>query len=118
MVKRSPLPRRSFLAPSAAIAAAGALAPSAFAAVGDTAGRSRGDVVDQPGPGRFPLVADLRAAPLVVSGEDFPGVVRVVTDLRDDVERVTGVAPEVITGNRPTGTVEQEVRAPPESRRL
>ncbi|MEB3371809.1 hypothetical protein [Saccharopolyspora mangrovi] len=40
----------------------------------------------------------------MVSGEDFPGVVRVVADLRDDVERVTGIAPEVITGNVPAGS--------------
>ncbi|MGH3391685.1 MAG: glycosyl hydrolase 115 family protein, partial [Actinomadura sp.] len=48
-----------------------------------------------PGPGRFPLVAGGRAAPLVVSASDHPGVVRVVNDLQADLERVTGVRPAV-----------------------
>ncbi|BBC35903.1 uncharacterized protein SGFS_071970 [Streptomyces graminofaciens] len=39
--------------------------------------------------GAFPLVG----APVVVSPEDHPGVVRVAGDLRDDLERVTGVRP-------------------------
>ncbi len=40
-------------------------------------------------------------APVVVSAEDHPGVVRVAGDLRDDIERVTGV--------RPGATVAREV---------
>lgn len=52
-------------------------------------------VVTTPRPGSFPLVAGGVAAPIVVSGTDHPGVVRVTGDLRDDVERVTGVRPEV-----------------------
>ncbi|WP_215448521.1 glycosyl hydrolase 115 family protein [Streptomyces sp. ATCC 21386] len=39
--------------------------------------------------GGFSLVG----APVVVSSEDHPGVVRVAGDLRDDIERVTGVRP-------------------------
>jgi len=39
--------------------------------------------------GAFSLVG----APVVVSPEDHPGVVRVAGDLRDDIERVTGVRP-------------------------
>ncbi|MEH0648249.1 glycosyl hydrolase 115 family protein [Streptomyces scabiei] len=42
-----------------------------------------------PVPGAFALVG----APVVVSPEDHPGVVRVAGDLRDDIERVTGVRP-------------------------
>jgi hypothetical protein len=42
-----------------------------------------------PTPGAFLLVG----APVVVSPEDHPGVVRVAGDLRDDIERVTGVRP-------------------------
>ncbi|MQA79197.1 MAG: glycosyl hydrolase [Streptosporangiales bacterium] len=53
-------------------------------------------------PDRFPLVAGRRAAPLVVGAQDHPGVVRAVDDLRDDVERVTGVRPDV-TGTAPRG---------------
>jgi len=48
------------------------------------------------GPGRFPLVAAGRAAPLVVSASDHPGVVRAVGDLAADVNRVTGVTPAVV----------------------
>lgn len=48
-----------------------------------------------PVPGGFTLAAAGRAAPLVVSGSDHPGVVRVVDDLRDDVQRVAGVQPVV-----------------------
>jgi hypothetical protein len=58
-------------------------------------------IVDAPQDGTFPLVADGVAAPLVVSGGDFPGVVRVVGDLRDDLRRVTGVAPGVSTDDIP-----------------
>src|SRR5687767_12095222 len=39
--------------------------------------------------GAFSLVG----VPVVVSPEDHPGVVRVAGDLRDDIERVTGVRP-------------------------
>jgi hypothetical protein len=46
-------------------------------------------------PGSFPLAAAGRAAPLVVSSGDHPGVVRVVNDLQADVERVTGVKPAI-----------------------
>ncbi|MEN3306097.1 MAG: hypothetical protein V7603_2299 [Micromonosporaceae bacterium] len=47
------------------------------------------------GVGRFPLVAAGRAAPLVVSGGDYAGVVRVAGDLQADITRVTGVQPAV-----------------------
>src|SRR5690606_40559569 len=45
--------------------------------------------------GSFPLVAQGNAARLAVSGEDFEGVIRAAGDLRTDIERVTGVAPEL-----------------------
>jgi hypothetical protein len=46
---------------------------------------------------RFALVSGGRAAPLMVSDADHAGVVRAVGDLRADVERVTGVAPLVLS---------------------
>ncbi|WP_225849980.1 glycosyl hydrolase 115 family protein [Streptomyces sp. HPF1205] len=52
-------------------------------------------IATEPGPGRFPLVAGGKAAPLVVSGSDWDGVVRVAGDLRDDIERVTGLRPDL-----------------------
>ncbi|MBN1781844.1 glycosyl hydrolase 115 family protein [bacterium] len=39
-----------------------------------------------------------RPAPLVVSTEDFPGVLRVAQILQSDIESVTGGKPEIITG--------------------
>lgn len=41
----------------------------------------------------FVLASGGRSAPLVVSGRDFPGVVRAVNDLRMDIGRVTGHEP-------------------------
>jgi hypothetical protein len=46
--------------------------------------------------GAFPLVRVGRAVPLVVSTDDHTGVVRVAGDLRDDIERVTGVRPRLV----------------------
>ncbi len=47
-------------------------------------------------PGLFPLAAAGRAAPIVVSSTDYPGVLRVAGDLSGDVKSVTGVAPAVV----------------------
>lgn len=51
----------------------------------------------------FALAANGRAAPLFVDGGDHAGVVRVVGDFRDDVERVTGARPTVSTGAPSSG---------------
>ncbi|MEV2230846.1 glycosyl hydrolase 115 family protein [Streptomyces phaeochromogenes] len=77
-----------------------ALSGAAWAAEGGLA--SAGPVSTGPAPtdpgayisfspegGAFSLVG----APVVVSGDDHPGVVRVAGNLRDDIERVTGVRP-------------------------
>lgn len=45
--------------------------------------------------GSFPLVGPRGAATLVVDSADWPGVIRAVNDLRDDVQRVTNVVPQV-----------------------
>ncbi|WP_433473922.1 glycosyl hydrolase 115 family protein [Spirillospora sp. CA-142024] len=55
------------------------------------------------GRGYFPLVEEGKAAPLVVSAADHAGVVRVVGDLRSDIERVTGVKPAVARDGAPSG---------------
>ncbi|UFR02879.1 glycosyl hydrolase 115 family protein [Streptomyces sp. Go40/10] len=68
-----------------------------------------GPVVTDPGAyisftgGAFSLVG----APVVVSPEDHPGVVRVAGDLRDDLARVTGVRPGSTVGRFPVllGTI-------------
>ncbi|MEU8508151.1 glycosyl hydrolase 115 family protein [Streptomyces brevispora] len=54
-------------------------------------------------PGSFPLVRDGRAAPVAVSDRDWAGVVRVAGDLRDDIERVTGIRPALAHGTVPMG---------------
>src|SRR5262245_58235341 len=55
--------------------------------------------------GSFGLATGGQPAPLYVSAEDFPGVVRAVNDLRADLERVTGSAPTVTTTGAPSGRV-------------
>ncbi|MEU4743994.1 glycosyl hydrolase 115 family protein [Actinosynnema sp. NPDC023658] len=60
--------------------------------------RVEGYVVDRPGRGRLRLASRGEVATLVVDDADHPGVVRVVGDLRDDLERVTGVRPRVVVG--------------------
>jgi hypothetical protein len=58
-------------------------------------------VSSAPKPGAFALVADGRAAPIVVGANEYPGVVRVAHDLQADVARVTGISPAVDTGTVP-----------------
>ncbi len=63
-------------------------------------------IVNQPAAGTFTLAASGKAPPLVVSSQDYPGVVRVVGDLRDDINRVTGITPAVATDTVPAGASE------------
>jgi Glycosyl hydrolase family 115/Gylcosyl hydrolase family 115 C-terminal domain len=58
-------------------------------------------IATRPVPGGFALVAGGRAATVVVSDGDHPGVVRVANDLQADVERVTGVKPSLVTADAP-----------------
>ena len=58
----------------------------------------------QPTDWSLALVADGRAAPIVVSANDFAGVVRVAGDLQADVGRVTGVTPALLEDAIPAGT--------------
>jgi hypothetical protein len=44
----------------------------------------------------FPIVSGGRIAPILVSKDDWPGVVRVAGDLRGDIQRVTGATPTVL----------------------
>lgn len=54
-------------------------------------------------PGSVRLAGDGRATPIVVSADDHPGVVRVANDLQADVERVTGLRPEISHDRIPEG---------------
>lgn len=104
---RRPLPRvlavltALTLTPLTAAAPAPAAAAPAAPSVASPA-TAGGYIATRPGPGRFPLVAGGRAAPIVVDDDDHPGVVRVAGDLRSDLERATGVRPQV-HGSAPRG---------------
>ncbi|MGD9210780.1 MAG: glycosyl hydrolase 115 family protein, partial [Desulfobacteraceae bacterium] len=52
-------------------------------------------VVFNPQNESFPLVVGNQAAPLVVSGDDYPGVIRAVDDLQLDISKVTDMEPTV-----------------------
>ena len=86
--------RLAFAATAGAVVAPALAEPATGAAAEPGAGLST-YLAGRPGPGRFSLVAGGRAAPLVVSAGDHPGVVRVVNDLQADIQRVTGVRPAV-----------------------
>ena len=47
------------------------------------------------------LASSGRSAPLVISSEDWPGVIRAYKDLQADIGRVTGVTPKVIFDKPP-----------------
>ncbi len=53
-------------------------------------------------PGAFRLAADGAAANVLVSGDDWPGVVRAAGDLGDDVRKVTGTAAQVVKADTPS----------------
>jgi hypothetical protein len=73
-------------------------APAAHAAARET---TDSYVAFRDGPGRFPVVAAHRAAPIVVSADDYSGVIRVVDDVQSDIQKVTGVKPAVSHGAVP-----------------
>ena len=56
-----------------------------------------------PASGSLALVDQGAAAPLWVDAHDFAGVGRAARDLQADVERVSGVRPDVETAARPAG---------------
>ncbi|WP_030983123.1 glycosyl hydrolase 115 family protein [Streptomyces sp. NRRL WC-3744] len=76
-----------------------------------TASAATGDGLRVTDPGAYISftggVFSLVGAPVVVSVEDHPGVVRVAGDLRDDLARVTGVRPGTTIGRFPVllGTI-------------
>ncbi len=60
-------------------------------------GMARGDAVpgEHPGNGAFGIVTGQEAAPIIVDKGDFPGVLRAARDLQADVQRVSGLTPEM-----------------------
>ena len=110
--------RRTFLGLSAAAAATAVPALATSPARADTPDGRHGDgdphgeardetyIATSPAPGSLALVADGRALPIVYSGDDHPGVVRVVEDLQADIARVTSVRPELSADTVPSGARE------------
>jgi hypothetical protein len=78
---------------SVCLFAAWASARPAFAGLGEPA-----RVVFAAEPGAVPLVAGLASAPVLVDAADWPGVVRAARDFQLDVERVSGVRPDLLHG--------------------
>ena len=72
-------------------------------------GRSFGfsmDIVSETStPDSFPLLQDGQAATLFLDKSDYAGVLRAASDLQVDIERVSGVRPELTTNGAPSGTV-------------
>jgi hypothetical protein len=58
-----------------------------------------------PTPGAFLLAAQAQAAPILVDSGDWPGVVRVASDLQADEERVSGAKPAVQSSLGPVPAV-------------
>lgn len=52
-------------------------------------------------PGAVTLSSPSHASPLLVSGDDWPGVIRALNDLRDDLASVTGRVNEIYTDSVP-----------------
>jgi len=59
-------------------------------------------VSDDPAPDRFVLASDGSPVPMVLSPNDHAGVHRVAKHLRSDLMMVTGEAPDLIIGDRPS----------------
>ncbi|KAG7087753.1 hypothetical protein E1B28_013694 [Marasmius oreades] len=53
-------------------------------------------VVFQPSDSSFPVVSNGNSAPILLSSDDWPGVHRTASDFAADIERVTGVMPQLV----------------------
>ena len=56
--------------------------------------------------GAFALVASGKAVPLLLSDNDWPGVARAAGDLSQDIERVSGIRPELIKAGAGSASVD------------
>lgn len=52
--------------------------------------------------GWFPLAEEKRTAAMMVSSEDFPGVIRAFKDLQDDIRKVTSILPSLYEDRLPS----------------
>ena len=85
------------------LVAAAQLAASSPVLAGPSLGMSADFVAETSAPGSVPLVEQKQAATIYLDKGDFPGVLRAAGDLQADVERVSGVKPELKTEGVPTG---------------
>ena len=76
------------------IALAAAVACSIAPQIGHAIGQ-KSYVSSNPAAGSFALVENHSAVPLLISDNDWPGVVRAAQDLGSDINRVTGLEPAV-----------------------
>ena len=53
------------------------------------------------GQGRFPLAVSGKTAPLYISSEEEPGVIRALRDLQTDINKVSGAKPELLVAKKP-----------------
>lgn len=51
--------------------------------------------------GGFPLFESGKTAAVYISPEDFPGVIRALNDLKNDINKVTGITPEFYQNSTP-----------------
>ncbi|MCI0698031.1 glycosyl hydrolase 115 family protein [candidate division KSB1 bacterium] len=65
------------------------------------ASRNESYVSTEKGKGNFALSVSGKTAPLCVSSQDYPGVLRVLKHLQTDIARVTNTPPEISMGKLP-----------------
>ena len=53
-------------------------------------------------PGSFPIAKKGKVSSILVSGNDWPGVIRAAKDLQLDIEKVTGVKPDFVADKKST----------------
>ena len=66
-------------------------------------------VSKSPAPASIALVQNKRATRIYVDKADWAGVLRAASDLQADIQRVSGVKPEFVTGPGPSGEGTQTV---------
>jgi hypothetical protein len=83
--------------------ASGLLGIAAPAVATPSLGLAENIVLEKAAPGSFPLFEGKNAAAIFLDAADWPGVLRAATDLQSDIERVTGVKPQIATDRAPSG---------------
>ncbi len=66
-------------------------------------GTSKSYISTIKGKGDFTLSTQGKSAPLYISTQDFPGVIRALRDLQTDIKKVTNAEPRLSTDNIPSG---------------